>query len=792
MAPNGLSLTFEDVELIIGILYCVGTVEISPQRVAALLLAAQVMGIPSLIRFLKRIKENIMSDESAGSQSFLAPPPAPPSGTTPFSLKRQQQQPPIKPDQAFVYLIPSTAASVPSNNSSFIDSTAGPHDVTLSSSLPIVKPMTASCLNTPAPQPPLPEYRQLSLENQIPSKQERLEDFNRGQSATPPSRAASRATLASLGSFSLQPLATSPPLTREIANQSNKVVSSVLEGLDPNFLNQINLQSIQIDDLENALLPHLHGRDSQSTEFRRCDTPSRSNMDLISADEPNDEFGNSFSSTDERQSRNALVEVSPQELMSLESQANRNLNTQLEIPPNGCSTPLNSMLPSDRPPNTSNNAALPKITIAPLGKFNNDCRNISLLNDLNDDPIPSTSTQSPKRNFAINFQNENDLPLDLVSPQTNAQQQQQQQNAQPQDCTHPESNNVNNVTLRSEDNNLPPTAESDDSTNKEDAPPNDDEENAENGNKEEEIKVALNSVHEGRSFKFSIPGTSQSVTLNFSADALAKMKTCVNLKNALSSGVKSELLSALDNERSTMEVSSSTSEAEQSSKVATKLKKKKRSKDTTTKSSFQCQLCPKRYPSQRLLDKHIVFHVDQNAACSICGKLFYKRWMLEQHMAVDHDTEESVQCKECGKKFKWHRNLLAHIQLVHQKEVRYRCKNCPLTFLRKKPYIKHHKAKHADAPETWCKVGINMAVKFYRLLYIFTRRNSLVIAIKFYAVHSDIDCPTTIASAFFLRLFGSETFSFCHDEIPVSFLTPSIETLERIVAKFGFLDGNVF
>ena len=45
----------------------------------------------------------------------------------------------------------------------------------------------------------------------------------------------------------------------------------------------------------------------------------------------------------------------------------------------------------------------------------------------------------------------------------------------------------------------------------------------------DEIKVALNSVHEGQSFKFSIPGTSQSVTLNFSADALAKMRNCVSL-----------------------------------------------------------------------------------------------------------------------------------------------------------------------------------------------------------------------------------------------------------------------
>ena len=92
------------------------------------------------------------------------------------------------------------------------------------------------------------------------------------QSGTPPSRTASRATLASLGSFSLQPLtACSPPLPREMANQSTKVgVSSVLEGLDPNFLNQItNLQSLQIDDLESALLPHL-GSNSTSNIRDSC------------------------------------------------------------------------------------------------------------------------------------------------------------------------------------------------------------------------------------------------------------------------------------------------------------------------------------------------------------------------------------------------------------------------------------------------------------------------------------------------------------------------------------------
>ena len=43
LAPNDISLTLEDVQLIIGILYCVGTVEISPQRIETLLISAQVM-----------------------------------------------------------------------------------------------------------------------------------------------------------------------------------------------------------------------------------------------------------------------------------------------------------------------------------------------------------------------------------------------------------------------------------------------------------------------------------------------------------------------------------------------------------------------------------------------------------------------------------------------------------------------------------------------------------------------------------------------------------------------------
>ena len=88
-------------------------------------------------------------------------------------------------------------------------------------------------------------------------------------------------------------------------------------------------------------------------------------------------------------------------------------------------------------------------------------------------------------------------------------------------------------------------------------------------------------------------------------------------------------------------------------RVATKLAKNKKKKGRNvgsggeggktgggirTKSRYQCQLCPKQYPTQKLLDKHVMFHVDQNAACSQCGKLFYKRWMLEQVWSINHSN----------------------------------------------------------------------------------------------------------------------------------------------------------
>ena len=108
LAPNDLSLTPEDVQLIIGILYCVGTLEILPARIETLLICAQVLGIPTLISFLKKIRESIKDNkepqQSLEYSDHQLPFPGPGSrqsnkvsvikSTTadPGQVKQQQQQ----------------------------------------------------------------------------------------------------------------------------------------------------------------------------------------------------------------------------------------------------------------------------------------------------------------------------------------------------------------------------------------------------------------------------------------------------------------------------------------------------------------------------------------------------------------------------------------------------------------------------------------------------------------------------------------------------------------------------
>ena len=355
LAPNDLSLTLEDVQLIIGILYCVGTVEISPARIETLLICAQVLGIPTLISFLKKIRESIKDNSNmlkepqqrleygdrqlpglpllSPHHKILAPAasvrpfPGPGSVSLPGPSGAQRRN---SADMLPAYLLPGPAAvshqfsQQPSLFSA--GSSAGPAGRGLVSGpgrplqppasafsslamtrpadtpspscprsplldLSVVKPLTASCVSSPAPPelqsaasttdnpaaapspvpgpsrssgppPPRPastRSRSVSFDGSRPSVQVQDSLLSANQPKVDPEsvyrRESSRISTASYSSFTLNYLQS--PRLKSTENPATENQQS-LDGFDQNFFISLNtLQANQIDDLENVLLPHL-------------------------------------------------------------------------------------------------------------------------------------------------------------------------------------------------------------------------------------------------------------------------------------------------------------------------------------------------------------------------------------------------------------------------------------------------------------------------------------------------------------------------------------------------------
>ena len=411
LAPNDLSLTLEDVQLIIGILYCVGTVEISPARIETLLICAQVLGIPTLISFLKKIRESIKDNSSmlkepqqrleygdrqlpglpllSPHHKILAPAasvrpfPGPGSVSLPGPSGAQRRN---SADMLPAYLLPGPAAvshqfsQQPSLFSA--GSSAGPASRGLVSGpgpgpgrplpppasafsslamtrtadtpspscprsplldLSVVKPLTASCVSSPAPPelqpgastadnpaaapspvpgpsrssgppPPRPAStrpRSVSFDGSRPSVQVQDSLLSANQPKVDPEsvyrRESSRISTASYSSFTLNYLQS--PRLKSTENPATENQQS-LDGFDQNFFISLNtLQANQIDDLENVLLPHLSmdGRsDNPLLDLNNIDEVE-SNQDAehdISTTSPDDGTPNHDLSLHESQDQN--------------------------------------------------------------------------------------------------------------------------------------------------------------------------------------------------------------------------------------------------------------------------------------------------------------------------------------------------------------------------------------------------------------------------------------------------------------------------------------------------------
>ena len=443
-------------------------------------------------------------------------------------------------------------------------------------------------------------------------------------------------SMASFGSFALQTL----PSPRDascsgsggvMGNTANatishpsRAVSSVLDSFDPSFLN--NLPANQIDDLENALLPHLHN-DESSSQFG----PIQRNH-----------------SVDDRKS--VLTTQCPPETATPTTSANANSTLSRE-PLNLSKTSLHS------------SSAICGIRMASeedVIRHQNASNTIT--SEASNVELPRFVKLLPNSDVGSN------RPEPVVLKPNQEPSSKSQEDRETADDTQGSETLPERSDNDDDDNDVPIGNSNEEvSSNPKEA---NQEKNGENQaspakSNSKEVQVYLETASEGQSLKLALPGGSESVTLNFSADAIKEMRESVTKQPGE------------NNEKDKV----STGETIPKPKAFRNNKKKGVSKK---QSLYSCQFCSKSFSTKTLLDRHLSFHVEINTSCKICGKIFTKKWSLDEHLAVDHKEGKPLSCQECGKEFKWERNLLAHMHLYHQEEKRRRCKFCPLTFLKRK------------------------------------------------------------------------------------------------------------
>ncbi|KAF6078923.1 ovo like zinc finger 3 [Phyllostomus discolor] len=114
---------------------------------------------------------------------------------------------------------------------------------------------------------------------------------------------------------------------------------------------------------------------------------------------------------------------------------------------------------------------------------------------------------------------------------------------------------------------------------------------------------------------------------------------------------------------------------------------------------LRCPFCPKAFPLQRMLTRHLKCHSPaRRHVCSCCGKGFHDAFDLKRHMRT-HTGIRPFRCGACWKAFTQRCSLETHLAKVHGQPASYAyrerreklhvCEDCGFTSPRPDAYEQH-------------------------------------------------------------------------------------------------------
>lgn len=115
----------------------------------------------------------------------------------------------------------------------------------------------------------------------------------------------------------------------------------------------------------------------------------------------------------------------------------------------------------------------------------------------------------------------------------------------------------------------------------------------------------------------------------------------------------------------------------------------------------QCPIC-NHWLKKSAIKIHIANHADQGANCKICGRYLKSSASMPIHIRAVH-SEQSTRhkCETCGKGFFRKKKLLEHIAVHHTREFLYKCRVCGKEFRQEVNWKCHEKKNH---PEEYDKI----------------------------------------------------------------------------------------